>query len=196
MFKAKYFNARFLRARHFTGGAPTLIGEKEYFSASYFRARTFGSPFFSGIPVNPPEIELIVGSIALEIVPNTLRTGDPAVVLVYVYDQFGQKLPNKQVTFTSSNTNVLNTPTSGFSDTLGRLAKPVSVGVTGSTTLTASSGGYSAYIVVYVSSTPGGPTTTLTHGATIQVGSPGGGVGNVSHNLSFYRQSKRRWPTK
>lgn len=194
MFNAGHFNTRHLNAYYFNGGADLALNNKTFFKANFFEAEHFSKlQYFSNIPAAPPIIELYVGSIAIEVIPTTLYPGDPIVVIAYVYDQFNKPLVAREVSFVSSNTGVLNTPTNGFSDTLGRVVRSLSSGGAGGTSLSVTSGGYTATTSVTVSA--GGPTPilTLTQGATIQVGSPGGGVGGP---VKYTRNSRKRWPTR
>jgi hypothetical protein len=194
MLRSGHFNTRHLNAYHFNGGSDYPEDQTDYFKAHHLKAGHFsGLQHFSSLPSGPGIVELYVGSIAIEVLPTTLYPGDPVVIIAYVYDQFNKPLVAREVSFASSNTGVLNAPTNGFSDTLGRVVRSLSIGGAGGTSLSVTSGGYTATTSITVLA--GGPTPifTLTQGATIQVGSPGGGVGGP---VKYTRNSRKRWPTR
>jgi hypothetical protein len=195
MFRAGFFNSRFLSTRYFKSSPSTAAGEKEYFSQNYFKSRLFGIPYFSRLyegVVAPPT--LVVTSLAIEVLPSTVPVGGLVVVVAYVYDQFNRPMAGATVTFNSTNPAVIATPDTGVTDSLGRVVKNVYVSSGGVSNMYATVSGYSAYTTITVTSNPGPNPITLTHGATIQVGSSGGGVQGPIR----VRMSRRviRWPTR
>ncbi len=194
MFKAGYFNSRFLGTRYFKSG-PISVGEKEYFGQNYFKSRFFGIPYFSRLyegEVVPPT--LVVTSLALEVLPSTVPVGGSVVVVAYVYDQFNRPMAGATVSFNSTNPAVISTPTPGVTDSLGRVVKNVNVSSGGVSDMYATVDGYSAYTTITVSTSIGPTPSTLTHGATIQMGSAGGGMaGPIRVKLT---RRVLRWPTR
>jgi len=195
MLKSGYFRARFLSSFHFEGGVPKETGQASFFRSQYFRPRVFSAlQYFSKIAVAPPKVTLEPTSIAIEVIPSTVSRNSPIVVIAYVYDQYNKAMENIRIDFSSSSPLVLNTPSYGFSDSMGRVVKTTNTSSQGVTNLSAFAGDISAYVTVTVSSAGGGSTSTLTHGATIQAGSSGGGsAGPIRVSLS---RKINRWPTR
>jgi hypothetical protein len=196
MYTTGYFNSRFLNAYYFNGGSVLPEVEKEYFSQNTFRSKYWGLQHFSRMPPSPAiPVEITVGSIALEILPNTANQGETVTVIAYVYDNFNKAMPIRQVTFASSNTSILTAPAPGFTDTLGRVVRTLVVGQAGTTTLTAYVEGFSAFTSITVTAVSvGSPAVTITQGATIQAGSSGGGTPGPIRVVM--RRQIKRWPTR
>lgn len=195
MIKSGYFKCRYLSSFHFEGSVPKDTGRAVYFNALNFRARFFsGLQYFSKIAVAPPKPTLVPTSIAIEVLPSTVARNTPVVIIAYVYDQYNKAMEGIRVDFSSSVPSVLGTPAHGFTDSMGRVVKVTNTVSPGVTNLSALAGDISAYTTVTVSSAGGGTTSTLTHGATIQVGSSGGGsAGPINVRLT---RKINRWPTR
>lgn len=193
MFRSRYFNQRSLSALYFDGAIPESTGTSAFFRARYFRPRYLaGQQMFQGVPP-ANEIAPVATSIAIEVLPSTVPRNTPVTIIAYVYDQFNKAMPNVRVDFNSTSPTVLSTPAHGFTDSMGRVVKVANTFASGTTNLYAAAGTLQAYTVVTVTLLSGGVTSSLTHGATIQVGNSGGGnPGPIRVKLT---RRVRRWPT-
>ena len=190
MFRARYFNQRFFSSYHFDGGLSSE-DTSAYFKARYFRAQSF--THFQSNEVGLPTVTLVPSSIAIEVLPNTVARNSPVTIIAYVYDQFNKPMVGVTVSFGSSVPAVLSIPAPGTTDSLGRAVKTANTFTTGTTNLSATVNGYTAYTTVVVTSAVGGVSSSLTHGATIQPGNAGGGSpGPIRVKLV---KKVKRWPT-
>lgn len=194
MFRSRYFGQRYFSSNYHDGGIPTAKTSSSFFKSNYFRSRSVsGSTFFSGLQPGIPTIPVSVGSIAIEVLPNSVARGSPVTVIAYVYDNFNKPMEGVTVFFNSSSPAVLSVPAPGASDSLGRVVKTANTFTTGTTNLSATVNGYTAYTTVVVTSAVGGVSSSLTHGATIQPGNAGGGSpGPIRVKLV---KKVKRWPT-
>lgn len=191
MYKSPYFNSRFLNAYYLNGGLP-YSSEVDYFNGNYFGADYFKDQFFGHLEGNQLT-PVYVTSIAIQVSPSTVTRNSAVTITAFVYDQFNKPMQDIRVDFQSSNAAVLTSPSYRFTDTLGKAVQTAVVGSAGTANITAIVEGLSAFTAVTVTSVVGGTTYTLTHGATIQQGSAGGGSpGPIG--IKFSR--RRRWPTR
>jgi hypothetical protein len=191
MFKSRHFGQRHFGARHFKG-APTSGDGPEQFGANHFKAGHFS--FFRTKKAGVSGVTLVPSSIAIEVLPSSVPRNTPVTIIAYVYDQFNQPMEGVSVSFGSSVPTVLSIPASGATDSLGRVVKTANTFTTGTTNLSATVQGYTAYTTVTVTSAVGGVTSNLTHGATIQPGNAGGGSpGPIKVKLV---KRVKRWPTR
>lgn len=209
MFSSRFFNSRHLSAYYFDGGPPILQGEKKYFFPNYFKGRFFsGAQHFSSLPSGPPQIPVFASSIAISVAtgipffPNVARLGSLVDAIVFVYDQFNKPMPNTLVTFESSNSNVVVPPIAAYTDGQGILRRKVYIAGAGMATLTARvavNEGQSIMTtwILHVLALPVlNPAANLTHGATIQQGSSGGGTGSMVRGMGRFSHKGRKWPTR
>ena len=191
MFRVRHFGQRTFSAFHFDGGVAS-DGVLGFFRSNHFAARHFDTQQSSDL--NGPGITLTPSSIAIEVLPSSVPRNTPVTVIAYVYDQFGKPMEGVSVIFNSSSPTVLSVPAPGATDSLGRVVKTANTFTTGSTNLSATVNGYTAYTTVTVTSATGGVSSNLTHGATIQPGNAGGGSpGPIRVKLT---RRVKRWPTK
>lgn len=191
MFRARYYNQRAFSAYFFDGGLSTE-GTANYFKARYYRPKYFTT--LSSNEEGPPSVTLVASSIAIEVLPSTVERNSPVTIIAYVYDQYNKPMEGVQVSFGSSVPSVLSIPAPGATDSLGRVVKTANTFTTGTTNLSATVGGYTAYTSVVVTSSSGGVVSNLSHGATIQPGNAGGGSpGPIRIKLV---KRVKRWPTR
>lgn len=194
MFSPRHFNTRHLRSFHFNGGPPSTISEKNHFSPKFLGAKSFtGLQHFARRASAVRPIAVVPSSIAIQVTPNTVNRNDTVTVKAYVYDQFGKPMKGVRVVFTSTNPTVLSVPAPGDTNDEGYVEKSVLTYTTGTTSLYAAVDGLFAFTSVVVESAQGGVSSSLTHGATIQIGSSGGGMGG---NIAWRHSTGRRWPTR
>jgi len=191
MFKARFFGQRFFGARFFKGSQTDGDGAN-YFGANYFKAKFLN--FNRTLRLGGSGVTITPSSIAIEVLPSSVPRNTPVTVIAYVYDQYNQPMEGVNIAFGSSVPAVLSVPAPGSTDSLGRVVKTANTFSTGSTNLSATANGYTAYTTVTVTSAVGGVTSNLTHGATIQPGNAGGGSpGPIRVKLT---RRVKRWPTK
>lgn len=190
MFKPKYFGQRFFSTYMFEGGIPATGTAsslaQRYFKADYFNTQTSNKE-------GPFTETLVPSSIAISVSPMSVSRNTPITITVFVYDQFSKPMPGVAVDFASSFSGVLSVPSIGTTNAQGRLVTTANTYTTGNTLLSASTNGYFAATVVTVTGTSGGVQSTLTHGATIQVGSGGGGTSPIGFK---YTKKVKSWPTR
>lgn len=190
MFRARYYNQRLFSSFFFDGGLPPEGNSK------YFRANNFLSQYFTALSSReqgPSGVTLVPTSVAIEVMPSSVTRNTPVTVVAYVYDQFNKPMPGVSVSFASTVPAVLSVPAPGATDILGRAVKTANTFTTGTTNLSATVNGYTAYTTVVVTSAVGGVSSSLTHGATIQPGNAGGGSpGPIRVKLV---KKVKRWPT-
>lgn len=190
MFKSRHFNQRHFSAYFFDGGLPPSN------TLNHFRSKSFAARHFTSLlsqEVGLPTVTLVPSSIAIEVLPNTVARNSPVTIIAYVYDQFNKPMVGVTVSFGSSVPAVLSIPAPGTTDSLGRAVKTANTFTTGTTNLSATVNGYTAYTTVVVTSAVGGVSSSLTHGATIQPGNAGGGSpGPIRVKLV---KKVKRWPT-
>lgn len=190
MFRSRHFNQRHLSAYFFDGGLPPSN------TLNHFRSKSFAAKHFTSLQtqdVGLPSVTLVPSSIAIEVLPNSVARNSPVTIIAYVYDQYNKPMAGVSVSFGSSSPSVLSIPAPGATDSLGRVVKTANTFTTGSTNLSATVNGYTAYTTVVVTSASGGVSSSLTHGATIQPGNAGGGnPGPIRVKLV---KRVKRWPT-
>lgn len=190
MFRSRHFNQRHFSAYFFDGGLPPSN------TLSHFRSKSFAAKHFTFLQtqdVGLPSVTLVPSSIAIEVLPNSVARNSPVTIIAYVYDQYNKPMVGVSVSFGSSSPTVLSIPAPGATDSLGRVVKTANTFTTGSTNLSATVNGYTAYTTVVVTSASGGVSSSLTHGATIQPGNAGGGnPGPIRVKLV---KRVKRWPT-
>lgn len=190
MFRSRHFNQRHFSAYFFDGGLPPSN------TLNHFRSKSFAAKHFTSLQtqdVGLPSVTLVPSSIAIEVLPNSVARNSPVTIIAYVYDQYNKPMAGVSVSFGSSSPSVLSIPAPGATDSLGRVVKTANTFTTGSTNLSATVNGYTAYTTVVVTSASGGVSSSLTHGATIQPGNAGGGnPGPIRVKLV---KRVKRWPT-
>lgn len=189
-----HFNQRHFGAYHFNGGLPLTEESLDYFEALHLNALHFsGLQHFSALG-QVSGIITIPRSIDIQISPSTVPRNNRVTITAFVYDQFNKPLQGVRVNFLSSDSSVISTPSHVFTGPDGTGTQTTLVGSTGTANLFANVENLSAYTSVTVTAAIGGVTSTLTHGATIQMGNAGGGSpGPIK--IKFMRQT-RRWPTR
>lgn len=195
MFRSRFFGQRYFSSNFHDGGIPVAKQNSSFFKSRFFGAKAIsGSSYFSGLQPGIPEIPVTVGSIAIEVLPSSVPRNTPVTIIAYVYDNFNKPMEGVTVSFGSSSPSVLSTPAPGASDSLGRVVKTANTFTSGTTNLSATVNGYTAFTTVTVTAISGGTVSTLTHGATIQPGNAGGGSpGPIRVKLI---KRVKRWPTR